>query len=205
MGGKKPWPFIYLASASPRRHEILCQMGVPHEVLHVPAPEGEDEPILPGESPEHYVARTAREKAERASQWLSRQSDLRADTPILCADTTVSLNNDILGKPANLAEAARMLECLSGNTHEVRTAVVLVASQRSIERVSLSHVTFCKLSKNDIQEYCLSGEPMGKAGAYGIQGRAGMFVQHLSGSYTGVMGLPMYETSELLKLLSSYP
>lgn len=193
------WPFIYLASASPRRHQILKQMGVAHQVLQVPSPEGEDEPQLPGEAPEHYVERTAREKAQRAVLWLAEQTDHYPAAPILGADTTVILNGRILGKPESAEHAALMLQQLSGATHQVRTAVVLAQGSRLLQQTSVSHVTFDALSEADIAQYCASHEPMGKAGAYGIQGLAGMFVKELRGSYTGVMGLPMWETAQLLK------
>lgn len=193
------WPFIYLASASPRRHQILKQMGVAHQVLQVPSPEGEDEPQLPGETPEHYVERTAREKAQRAVAWLTTQGARYPSAPVLGADTTVILDGKILGKPESAEHAAHMLRQLSGATHQVRTAVVLAQGSRLLEKISVSHVTFDRLSDSDIAYYCASQEPMGKAGAYGIQGLAGMFVTELQGSYTGVMGLPMWETGQLLK------
>lgn len=193
------WPFIYLASASPRRHEILQQMGVSHEILRIPAPEGEDEPQLPGEAPENYVERTAREKAQRAVSWLLAQPETFRHAPVLGADTTVILNGTILGKPDHAGHAAYMLGQLSGTTHQVRTSVVLADQSRMLEVTSVSNVTFGTLTQQEIQSYCASGEPIGKAGGYGIQGLAGMFVKHLSGSYSGVMGLPMYETAQLLK------
>lgn len=197
------WPFIYLASASPRRHQILKQMGVAHQVLQVPSPEGEDEPQLPGETPEHYVERTAREKAQRAVAWLATQGARYPAAPVLGADTTVILNGKILGKPESAEHAAHMLRQLSGATHQVRTAVVLAQGSRLLEKTSVSHVTFDRLSDSDIAHYCASQEPMGKAGAYGIQGLAGIFVTELQGSYTGVMGLPMWETGQLLKAWQS--
>jgi len=200
-------PFIYLASASPRRHDILLQMGVAHGVLRVPAPAGEDEPRLANEPPHIYVLRTAREKALRAVQWVAAVSATAAladgeplDTslPILSADTTVILDDDILGKPLNIDDAYSMLRRLSGRRHQVRTAVVLAHAGALYEAVSVTEVHFKALTESEIQTYCSSGEPMGKAGAYGIQGKAGMFVEHIAGSYTGVMGLPVYETGKLL-------
>ncbi|NYT57302.1 septum formation inhibitor Maf [Alcaligenaceae bacterium] len=200
-------PCIYLASASPRRHEILLQMGVAHDVLRVPAPPGEDEPRLPNEPPHIYVLRTAREKALRAVQWLTAVSATAAladgepldnNRPILSADTTVILDDDILGKPLNAGDAHSMLRRLSGRRHEVRTAVVLAHAGALHEAVSVTEVHFKTLTEAEIQAYCVSGEPMGKAGAYGIQGKAGLFVERISGSYTGVMGLPVYETGMLL-------
>jgi len=198
-------PFIYLASASPRRHEILLQIGVEHEVLDIPAPPGEDEPRLPNEAPEAYVCRTAREKAIRAGQWLaahnttSQGTPVIPHTPILSADTTVILDGEILGKPADRHEAQHMLRRLSGSTHAVHTAVVLACGNTLHEKVSITQVRFRTLTDTDIEAYCASGEPMGKAGAYGIQGKAGLFVAHISGSHTGVMGLPVFETGQLLQ------
>jgi septum formation protein len=204
----KTIPAIYLASASPRRHQILLQMEVRHDVLDVPTPPGEDEPQLADEAPHIYVRRTAREKAQRAVAWLATQQDGGAtDNPlpqraILAADTTVILRNDILGKPANVAEARDMLKRLSGRLHSVHTAVVLADGDRLLEDVSVTEVRFKKLTDAEIQAYCNSGEPMGKAGAYGIQGKAALFIQYISGSYTGVMGLPVFETGRLLETLA---
>jgi len=227
-------PRIYLASASPRRHEILSLMGVEHFVLRVPAPEGEDEPRLPGEAAEDYVRRTAREKAERAWRWLEALDDQDSNPaqagglsasdaaamrelatkqpetqggfswflPVLSADTTVILDSDILGKPQDQEHAAEILARLSGRTHAVHTAVVVAHQGRLIDEVSVTQVCFRALTRQDIEAYCATGEPMGKAGAYGIQGRAGMFVSSIHGSYTGVMGLPMFETARLLQSLS---
>lgn len=192
------FPFIYLASASPRRHELLNQIGVSHTVLQVPAPPGEDEPILPGEHPRDYVERTARDKALWAAAWAQTQPDW-TPAPILTADTTVILDDTVLGKPKDATDAARILRLLSGRSHEVRTAVVLWHNNQLATAVSVSLVHFDTLSDDMIQNYCHSGEPMGKAGAYGIQGQGGMFVKHLEGSYTGVMGLPVYETARLLR------
>ncbi|NYT64202.1 septum formation inhibitor Maf [Alcaligenaceae bacterium] len=198
-------PVIYLASASPRRHEILLQMGIEHEILHVPAPEGEDEPQLPNEPPETYVLRTAREKAIRARQWLANSplsatgKPLDASRPVLSADTTVILDNDILGKPTSTDDASKLLARLSGNTHSVHTAIVLACGNRTLEDVSITQVRFKPLSKTEIANYCATGEPMGKAGAYGIQGKAAIFIEHIAGSYTGVMGLPVFETWRLLQ------
>lgn len=194
---------IYLASASPRRREILSQIGVAHEVLHVPAPEGEDEPRLPGEEPHVYVRRTARDKAIRATAWTAsdagRAQVSSNDYPILTADTTVILHGLVLGKPTDRADAERMLAQLSGNTHFVHTAVVLAHRDRLFEDVSITEVRFATLSTQEIRRYVDTGEPMGKAGAYGIQGMAARFIAHISGSYTGVMGLPAYETGRLLQ------
>ncbi|MFA5489724.1 MAG: nucleoside triphosphate pyrophosphatase [Candidimonas sp.] len=214
---------LYLASASPRRREILDRIGIDHDVLLVPAPPGEDEPRLPGEDPDVYVRRTARDKAVRARTWLrsraaashdgggqedrippddgrsERQNTLDARRPVLAADTTVILDGAILGKPRDAADAKRMLGLLSGGVHAVHTAVVLSWQDRLWEDVSISEVRFARLSATEIDAYCDSGEPHGKAGAYGIQGKASVFVEHISGSYTGIMGLPTHETYRLLK------
>ncbi|OZI74344.1 Maf family protein [Bordetella genomosp. 12] len=188
---------LYLASASPRRRELLTQIGLEHIVLAVPAPAGEDEPQLPGEAPADYVRRTAREKAERGRIWMREQG--LAVLPLLAADTTVMLAGQVLGKPADRADALRMLACLSGTTHEVHTAVVLADGQDLHEAVSITQVSMRALSSAECERYCDSGEPFGKAGSYGIQGLAGSFIRHISGSYTGVMGLPLFETAELLR------
>lgn len=190
-------PFIYLASASPRRHELLKQISVEHTVLDVPAPEGADEPQLPNERPADYVLRTARDKAQRALQWI-KQEGLQ-DFPVLTADTTVILNETVLHKPLDHADAARMLALLSGRTHQVRTAIVLAHASRRLEDVAVTSVTFKTLSTAEIERYCQSREPMGKAGAYGIQGYAGTFVSRIEGTFSGVMGLPVYETMRLLE------
>lgn len=191
------FPQVYLASASPRRREILTQIGIPHDVLRLP-PTAEDEPRLPGEAPARYVERTAREKAQRALAFLFDRPEYPA-RPVLAADTTVILGDDILGKPADASEARAMLGRLSGTEHEVRTAVVLATPDQLLETVSVTTVRFARLSPREIEDYCATDEPMDKAGAYGIQGRAGLFVEHISGSYTGVMGLPVFETGQLLR------
>ncbi|MGB3289973.1 MAG: Maf family protein [Burkholderiaceae bacterium] len=202
-------PFVYLASASPRRHEILLQMGVRHEVLNVPAPPGEDEPRLAGESPDLYVRRTAREKALRALAWVAAQREsgrglqLDANAPILSADTTVILDGSVLGKPDGQEDARDMLARLSGRVHAVHTAVALACKDVLLEDVSITEVCFKELAQAEIEAYCATGEPMGKAGSYGIQGKAGMFIRHISGSYTGVMGLPIFETGRLLQSMAA--
>jgi len=190
---------LYLASASPRRHEILLRMGVAHTVLDVPSPPGEDEPRLAGEHPADYVRRTAREKALRAVAWVGEQG--LPPQPILAADTTVFLGDDILGKPADAADAQHMLKRLSGTAHNVHTAVVLAWEGQLDEKVSMTEVRMKPLSDAEIAAYCATGEPMGKAGAYGIQGHAALFIEHISGSYSGVMGLPVFETGLLLQRL----
>ena len=188
---------LYLASASPRRRELLTQIGLAHEVLRVPAPPGEDEPQHPGERAADYVQRTARDKAERGRDWLRAQA-LPA-LPLLAADTTVILDGQVLGKPADRDDAIRILQALSGQTHQVHTAVALWTGDRLLEAVSITHVRMRPLELDEIARYCDSGEPYGKAGAYGIQGLAGTFVANIDGSYTGVMGLPLFETANLLR------
>ena len=188
---------IYLASASPRRSELLHQIHITHQVLRVPAPPGEDEPQLPGESASDYVRRTAREKAERAVDWLTTQS--LPPLPILAADTSVIQDGMVLGKPTDRDDAFRILRALSGRTHEVHTAVVLAYDGQLNSLVSETQVTLRDLTDEDIARYCDSGDPWGKAGAYGIQGLAGTFVKRIEGSYSGVMGLPLFETAELLR------
>lgn len=194
---------IYLASASPRRHEILKQIGAKHRILIVPSPPGEDEPILPGEAPEHYVMRTAIEKSDRALAWIEHQS--LPTLPVLTADTTVALNNVILGKPNSYQDAKHMLGQLSGQTHSVYTAVTLTFDAHRISTLSKTEVKFAKISLEDIESYCQTHEPWGKAGAYGLQGLAALFVESINGSYSGVVGLPIYETGQLLKKLSNSP
>lgn len=207
---------IYLASASPRRHELLQQAGIAHTVLHVPSPPGEDEPQLPNESPQAYVSRTAHEKALRALHWLSlqishahpqwpRSPNPPDPFPVLTADTAVILGDEVLGKPKDSADAAQILRRLSGTVHEVHTAIVLAQPGTAnvppsiLSDVSRTQVRFKTLTEDEIAAYCASEEPMGKAGAYGIQGRAALFVKYLQGSYSGVVGLPLFETAQLMR------
>lgn len=194
------YPKIYLASASPRRHELLLQIGVVHEVLAVPPPPGEDEPRLAGEAPIDYVRRTALDKAIWAQTWLSDQvrNQTKQAYPILAADTTVALGGLVLGKPIDAIDAEHMLTQLSGRTHQVFTAVALMTDTGIKQALSVSDVTFSKLSQQNIENYIRTGEPFGKAGGYGIQGFAGAFISSLNGSYSGVMGLPLHETFSLL-------
>jgi septum formation protein len=191
---------LYLASASPRRHELLLQINVVHEVIDVPAAPGEDEPRLKNESPLDYVQRTACDKADRAVAWLEKQNPDSFNTSalILTADTTVALGDIILGKPRDAVDATEILLMLSGQTHLVHTAVVCARGSMRWEALSTSEVSFGDLSKETINAYVSTGEPFGKAGAYGIQGLAASFIRELRGSYTGVMGLPLFETSQLL-------
>lgn len=191
---------IYLASRSPRRRELLKQIGVGYELLLLredPARGADvDETPLPGEAPRDYVLRITRAKAEVS--WLRLQQRKLPRMPVLAADTAVVLDERILGKPADSEAAAEMLRALSGREHQVLTAVALAFEQRLAIRLSLSTVGFRNLSDDEIRRYILTGEPRDKAGAYAIQGRAAGFVASLSGSYSGVMGLPLFETSELL-------
>lgn len=190
-------PRIYLASASPRRRELLTQIGLTHQVLMVPSPPGEDEPQHLGETGADYVKRTARDKAERGEQWMLSQR--LPVLPLLAADTCVMLDGHVLGKPADRADAIRILTALCGSTHEVHTAVALWHADQLFEAVSITRVQMAAVSAQEIERYCDSGEPFGKAGAYGIQGLAGTFISHIAGSYTGVMGLPLFETAALLR------
>lgn len=190
---------LYLASASPRRHDLLNQMQIPHSVLHVPSPEGEDEPRLDNESPLNYVTRTARDKLNHALVWRQAQSQLDQKAAILSADTTVAMGDLILGKPANTEQAIQFLQQLSGQTHHVFTAVCLAYQDRIHHTLSVNEIEFIKLTEAEIYAYCQTGEPMGKAGAYAIQGQAGMFIKQLRGSHSAVVGLPMHETYQLLQ------
>jgi septum formation protein len=193
-------PHIYLASRSARRREILAQMGVRFDMLLLREGPGRtadfDETPLAGEDPVAYVQRVARMKAEVG--WHRMQLRQLRRQPVLSADTTVAAGPEILGKPADRADAARMLRLLSGRVHQVHTAVAMKLDQRVEVMLSSAHVEFRPLADEAIRQYVASGEPMDKAGAYGIQGRAAMFVKNLQGSYTGVVGLPVYETAELL-------
>ena len=181
-------PVVRLASVSPRRRELLTQIGVPHVVTgaHI------DEAVHPGERPHDYVQRMARAKAQTV--W---EQDL--SLPVLAADTTVVLDGQVFGKPADRADALRMLGLLSGRTHEVLTAVALASADGLAMRVSVSAVRFRALAADEIAAYWETGEPRDKAGAYAVQGLAAVFIESLSGSYSGVMGLPLFETSELLR------
>ena len=193
---------IYLASRSPRRRELLAQIGVKFEMLlfrEGPRLDAEtNEDPHPGEHPDDYVRRVTRLKVDAAWHRVVMRKGLRR-MPVLAADTTVALANEMLAKPADAADAARMMRLLAGTRHRVLTAVAVAFEGRVEMRVSESHVTFCALDEARIDAYVASGEPFDKAGGYGIQGRAGAFVNRLEGSYTGVMGLPLFETAELLR------
>jgi len=185
-----PPPVILLASASPRRSELLRQIGVAHEVRPVDV----DESVRPGEAPAAYVLRLAEAKAE--ALWTRLAPEERR--PVLAADTTVALEGVIFGKPADPAEARSMLSGLAGRTHEVHTAVALRHAGGAAARVSTSSVSLRALAAEELDWYCRSGEPDDKAGGYAVQGRAALFIRHIAGSYSGIMGLPLYETWELL-------
>lgn len=194
-----PHDFIYLASQSPRRRQLLDQLGVRHELL-LPAPDEDAEALeaeRPGELPLAYVERVTRAKLAAARRRLA----LRAlpPAPLLCSDTTVALGRRILGKPADAAEATATLSALSGRSHRVMTAVALWDGRRSHLRVSLSSVKFAELPPEVIAAYVASGEPFGKAGAYAIQSALAGWIERIAGSYSGIMGLPLYETSQLLR------
>jgi septum formation protein len=192
---------IYLASRSPRRRELLKQIGVAFEVLVVREHPGRnvdvDESQQPGESPDDYVRRVCRLKAEAGWERIVQRRLRRF--PVLAADTVVCVEEIIIGKPPDPAHAVKMLRLLSGREHRVLTAVALKLEDRLELAVSESRVRFAEISQADIEAYVASGEPTDKAGAYGIQGRAGAFITELHGSYSGVMGLPLYETSQLLR------
>ncbi|WP_027015999.1 Maf family protein [Comamonas composti] len=201
--------FIYLASQSPRRRQLLEQLGVRHELLlpNAPGDQAEDaealEAVLPGEAPEAYVQRVTGLKLDAAVARHGRRS-LEA-APILCSDTTVALGSRIYGKPDDAEHAKCMLAELSGQEHQVLTAVALQDGGQRWTALSVSCVRFAPMSEAQIASYVSSGEPMGKAGAYGIQGPAAQYVSHLSGSYTGIMGLPLFETAQLLRVAGMLP
>jgi len=192
---------FYLASKSPRRRELLNQLGARFEPLMfregLRADPETDESVLANESPDEYVRRVARIKA--LAGWRRLVTRNLRKRPVLSADTTVCLGTEIFGKPADAEDAARILRELSGQVHRVLTAVAVAFEHRLEIEVSESRVTFCVLDERTIRAYVDSGEPMDKAGAYAIQGRAGAFVERLEGSYTGVMGLPLFETARLLR------
>jgi len=197
---------IYLASRSPRRRELLSQIGVRfHLLLFRDQPQSDpdlDETVLTGESPAAYVERVARAKALAGWKRIGQRNLPRA--AVLAADTTVALEGRILGKPADRREAAEMLAALSGKRHEVLTAVVVKHESQMEAAVSSSEVTFKPLAADEIRRYVATGEADDKAGAYGIQGRAAVFVAELKGSFSGVMGLPLYETAQLLERMGAH-
>ena len=192
---------IYLAAQSPRRAQLLEQVGVRFQKL-LPDPDEDAEALeaVHGlEPPARYVQRVTRLKLDAALERLHR---LRLPpAPVLCADTTVALGPEMLGKPDNALDARRMLRALSGCSHRVLTAVAVQHGRRRVQALSVSRVTFATLSAAQIDAYVATGEPMGKAGAYAVQGRAAVHIERISGSYSGVMGLPLRETALLLRSL----
>jgi len=191
---------IYLASRSPRRRELLAQIGVGFDLLLLRDDpmrgKDVDESPLPGENPHDYVLRVSHAKAEVG--WQRVQQRRLPHFPVLAADTAVVLNDRIMGKPANRDEAMEMLQALSGKRHEVLTAVAVANAGRIEQKLSASIVQFGKLTDHAVRRYAMTGEPLDKAGAYAIQGHAAAFIEKIEGSYSGVMGLPLYETAELL-------
>lgn len=195
--------FIYLASQSPRRSQLLQQLGLRHELL-LPNAAGdvaEDaesiEVVLPAEVPRDYVQRVTGLKLDAAMARLARRQLPLA--PVLASDTTVALGHEILGKPADAQDAQRMLRKLSGQTHEVLTAVALQQGALRLQALSVSRVRFMAMTDAQIAAYVDSGEPFGKAGGYGIQGLAAAMIEYMEGSYSGIMGLPVFETAQLLR------
>jgi septum formation protein len=192
---------IYLASKSPRRRELLRQVGIDFELLLLRSdgPRGPDvtEEVLPGEAPLDYVARVAREKAAFAANLVVQRR--MAPRAVLSADTTVTIDGAILGKPANAAEAIAMLSKLSGRTHQVLTSIAVQSADFTGQITQVSDVRFGALSPAAIAAYCATAEPYDKAGGYGIQGPAAQFIEHIAGSHSGIMGLPVYETVQLLR------
>ncbi len=190
MSGKETKARLILASASPRRHELLQQLGVEFEIIVADI----EEIPTPGEQPGEFVLRMAREKALEV---LRRE---QRGLPVLGSDTAVILDGTILGKPVDRADAIRMLGALSGRTHEVFSAVAVAIGENEVfEALNITRVTFADLDPVWIEAYCDSGDPMDKAGAYGVQNKAGEKISRIEGSFYGVMGLPLYETAELLK------
>jgi septum formation protein len=193
--------FVYLASQSPRRRQLLEQLGVRYELLLPDAQEDSEalEAVQPGEAPAAYVRRVTGLKLDAALARMRRRS--LPPAPVLCSDTTVALGRTIYGKPADAPDAARMLRELSGHTHRVLTAVAVQAGRRRVQALSDSRVRFEAMTPAQVRAYVATGEPMGKAGAYAVQGRAAAHITRIAGSYTGIMGLPLHETAQLLRSL----
>jgi septum formation protein len=194
----KRHPFIYLASQSPRRRQLLDQLGVRHELL-LAAPDEDAEALeehIPGETPAVYCERVTQLKLDAAVARLKRRG--LPPAPVLCADTTVALGRRIFGKPVDAADAATTLARLSGRTHRVMTAVAVASGRVRTSRLSVSTVRFAAMPAHVIAAYVASGEPFGKAGAYAIQSRIAAWIERMSGSYSGIMGLPLHETAQLL-------
>jgi septum formation protein len=198
-------PFIYLASQSPRRAQLLEQLGVRFELLLADADEDAEllEVVQRNEAPLAYVKRVTALKLEAALARAKRRG--LPPAPVLCSDTTVALGKKIYGKPESDAHAREMLAQLSGRTHRVMTAVAVGTARRRELAVQTSRVTFAPLTPAQIRAYVASGEPHGKAGAYGIQGSAARFIEHIGGSYTGIMGLPLFETGAMLERFGVRP
>jgi len=198
--------FVYLASQSPRRRQLLEQLGIRYELLLADDTEDAEalEVVLPNEAPRAYVQRVTLLKLEAALNRMKRRGLPFA--PVLCSDTTVALGKTILGKPDNAKHAAQILGALSGQTHRVLTSVAMGTLSKAgkplktEQALSVSNVRFAPVTRTQIQTYVASGEPMGKAGAYAVQGRAAAYIEHISGSYSGIMGLPMFETAQLLRV-----
>ena len=192
---------IYLASRSPRRRELLKQIGIAFEIVllrqDVKRDVDVDETPLPNEKPDAYALRVACAKADLAARYMSRRS--LPGRPVLAADTTVVCEQRIVGKPADREDAVSMLKSLAGREHEVITAVALATPDRLEKVVSTSRVWFRPMSEDEIRRYVATGEPLDKAGAYAIQGRAAVFVTRIEGSFSGIMGLPLAETADLLR------
>jgi septum formation protein len=193
--------FVYLASQSPRRSQLLTQIGVEHQLLLPDAHEDAEalESVHGREAPARYVQRVTALKLDAAVARLKAQGLPAA--PVLCADTTVTLGGDILGKPETAKDAERMLRQLSGQTHRVLTAVAVQKGRQRVTALSESRVRFAAMTAAQIKAYVATGEPMGKAGAYGVQGRAAAHIALIRGSYPGIMGLPLFETAALLRQL----
>lgn len=191
--------FIYLASQSPRRGQLLEQLGVRYELLLPEADEDAEalEAVLENEAPASYVKRVTALKLDAAVARLERRK--LPSAPVLCADTTVAMKRIIYGKPENTQDAVRMLSQLSGTTHRVLTAIAVQSDHQRFQALSTSQVRFEAMTAAQILAYTATGEPMGKAGAYAIQGRAAQYVGHISGSFSGIMGLPLRETALLLQ------
>jgi septum formation protein len=191
--------FIYLASQSPRRRELLDQIGVRYELLLPDDNEDTEclETALRGEAPRAYVQRVTRLKLQAALQRLALRKLPAA--PVLCSDTTVAMGRSMYGKPQDAKDAARMLSELSGRTHRVLTAVAVGTPKKFEEKLSVSGVEFARIAPKAIANYVATQEPLGKAGAYAVQGRAAAFISRIAGSYSGIMGLPIFETAQLLR------
>lgn len=191
--------FVYLASQSPRRRQLLEQLGVRYELLLPDDNEDAEalETMLQGEAPAAYVKRVTNLKLDAAVARLKRRQLKSA--PILCSDTTVAMGRTIYGKPEGNEDAKRMLAELAGRTHRVLTAVAVRSGRNRFDALSTSKVTFDEMTSRQIRGYVATGEPLGKAGAYAVQGRAASHIRRIDGSYSGIMGLPLYETAALLK------